>query len=199
MEPIGGEDPDVQYEFCCNTHIIRAVKIVAIIGLVFNPLWAFYMAIFSPVIPYDFALVSICLYALILVAVFKENAKLLIPYLIFNGIIIAARIVYCIVILYVICGKAPWDQWRHDHPISNAQVEKTRLIVHLVANYMKILLNIWFQHVIYCGYLYLAHRAEAAPLIAGPIPVVVTTGEPNAYIAPSDIGGYQQSVPTPNA
>lgn len=60
------------------------MKLVAIGGMVLNFFWVPYMALTSPFTYYDFGLVALCLYALILVAMRKENPRLLIPFLIFN-------------------------------------------------------------------------------------------------------------------
>jgi hypothetical protein len=44
--------------------------------------------------------------------------------------------------------------------------EKVELAMHLVFNILKIFLNIWFEHIVYRGYLYMLDRAEATPLLA---------------------------------
>jgi hypothetical protein len=44
--------------------------------------------------------------------------------------------------------------------------EKVELALHLVFNILKVFLNIWFEHIVYRGYLYMLDRAEATPLLA---------------------------------
>ncbi|KAI1714906.1 hypothetical protein DdX_08177 [Ditylenchus destructor] len=144
----------------------RAIEIVAIIGIILNPLWSIYMAYSSPVTPYDFSIVALCLHILLLIGLSKENCRLFIPFLIFNGITIAGRILYCIVLIIIFYHQAFWNEYHKQHPTEDISVVKAMLIVHLVLNVLKAVLNMVFQYVVLKGYYYLKMRQENSPLLA---------------------------------
>jgi hypothetical protein len=203
---------------CCGMHVRKGAQIIGVIGLVlgiFILLGAvFYNHTFGS---YVDGIVTIIIYAALIVASQKHIAKWYLPFLILNMLFIIFKVLYVIFLVFMLVTMPPsWQKYVYPYPvaheervvvaegpvedarITSGRVVDRRVVAHDVEDEARVqtgamiailaiglLLNLFFQYVVYRAYKSLKDEDNVSPRVATGYhnTTTTTTGAHSTYVA----------------
>ncbi|KAH7729948.1 hypothetical protein AAVH_02429 [Aphelenchoides avenae] len=183
------------HDRCCGMHVRKGAQVIGIVGVIigvlillgavlYNHTWGSYLD----------GIVTIFIYAALIIASQKGEHRWYLPFLILNGIWIILKVLYFLFLVFMMITMPPsWQRYVYDGPRHDYRTTDGRIVTTDGRNFtatdarvvrrdvdaeeeariqtgfmlavllIGLLLNMWFQHVVYRAYKNLKEDNDVAP------------------------------------